>query len=212
MVKLSKPSIDRFKEQTKFKVLPFATLLASFKQAARASGASAVSKATFLAQAKQIFETKQEELLDAIYDYLDLDGSGTMDAGELLCALNLFCSGDASEKIRICFEAFDLDGNGTLSRDEFKNMLHTTLVTSRDLLVDLLGHFAEGDDPDTVETVTLKSLKVDEVEMMADAAFDIADANKDGTIQLSEFELWAGSQTDMLDFFQTFDTLFGAGK
>jgi hypothetical protein len=33
-------------------------------------------------------------------------------------------------------------------------------------------------------------MKVDEVELMADAAFDIADANKDGSIQLSEFQSW----------------------
>jgi len=112
-------------------------------------------------------------------------------------------------KVRICFAAFDLDGNGVLSRDEFRNMLHTTLVTSRDLLVDLLGHFAEGDDPDTVETVALKTLKIDEVELMADAAFDAADTNKDGSIQLSEFQVWANAQSNMHDFFQTFDVLFG---
>jgi len=205
MVKLSKPSIARFREQTRFKVVPFHTLLASFKGAKD----GVIDKTTFMNAAKSIFETKQDELLDSIYDYLDLDGSGTIDAGELLCALNIFCSGNTAEKVRICFAAFDLDGNGVLSRDEFRNMLHTTLVTSRDLLVDLLGHFAEGDDPDTVETVALKTLKIDEVELMADAAFDAADTNKDGSIQLSEFQVWANAQSNMHDFFQTFDVLFG---
>jgi len=167
-----------------------------------------VDKSTFLSIAKQIFETDQKELLDAIYNYLDLDGSGAIDAAELVCALNIFCSGESDEKVKICFTAFDTNGDGVLSREEFKNMLHTTLVTSRDLLVDLLGHFAEEDDPDTVETVTLKSLKTDEVEMIADAAFDSADTNKDNTIQLSEFQEWCKMQEEMEDFFRTFELLF----
>jgi hypothetical protein len=101
MVKVSKPSIGRFREQTRFKVVPFHTLLTSFRDAKD----GVIDKATFTSKAKAIFETKQEELLDAIYDYLDLDGrsagcdfsclfdappcSGTIDAGELLCALNI---------------------------------------------------------------------------------------------------------------------------
>lgn len=207
MVKLSKPSITRFKQQTKFKVTAFTELFGKFKAAASENGE--LNKAAFLSVAASIFETDQHELLDAIFEYLDLDDSGAIDAGELLCALNIFCSGRAQDKSRVCFQAFDLDNNGSLSRAEFKNMLHTTLVTSRDLLIDLLGHFAEGDDPLHVETVTLHTLKVDEVEVMSDAAFDLADKNKDGKIELAEFEAWADTQANMVDFFHTFDKLFG---
>jgi cystatin-A/B len=119
------------------------------------------------------------------------------------------CSLAAQEKAAVCFRAFDLDANGSLSRSEFKHMLHTTLVTSRDLLIDLLGHFADGDDPLTVPTVTLHTLKVDEVEVMCDAAFDRADQNGDGKIELDEFVTWATESADMVDYFATFDKLFG---
>jgi cystatin-A/B len=189
------------------KVTSFSELFEKFKSGANENGE--LKKKEFLAVASAIFETDQHELLDAIFEYLDLDDSGAIDAGELLCALNIFCSGRAVDKCRVCFQAFDLDNNGSLSRAEFKNMLHTTLVTSRDLLIDLLGHFAEGDDPLHVETVTLHTLKVDEVEVMSDAAFDLADKNKDGKIELAEFESWAESQSNMIDFFATFDKLFG---
>ena len=50
-----------------------------------------------------------------------------------------------------------------------------------------MGHFAGDDDPLSVPTVTLHTLKIDEVEVMADAAFDNADENKDGKIERHEF-------------------------
>jgi hypothetical protein len=67
--------------------------------------------------------------IDAIFEYLDLDDSQTIDAGELLwyeknsngisfllllcfeifvccSALNIFCAGDADDKVKVCFAAF----------------------------------------------------------------------------------------------------------
>jgi hypothetical protein len=81
------------------KITPFSELYGKFREAAAAAGGE-LTAAIFKATAASIFETEQSALLDAIFQYLDLDDSGAIDAGELLCALNIFCSGPAQVRNR----------------------------------------------------------------------------------------------------------------
>ena len=127
--------------------------------------------------------------------FRDIDDSESLEAGELLCTLNLFCYGSTQEKIRLCFEAFDDDKSGELDLEEFCTMIETTLLKSRAVFEELMGAFVPEDlDWEECEKITLMSLNEYDVRNIAMAAFEDCDADGSGAIDFKEFENWALSR------------------
>ena len=63
------------------------------------------------------------ELTAAVFAMVDKDGSGTVDAMELVSGLAILCDGTEEEKVTAVFNAFDENGDGFVSREEMKKFL-----------------------------------------------------------------------------------------
>ena len=61
----------------------------------------------------------EEEQLGAIFDQIDIDNSGTIDAGELIMALQSVGIDMTEREGLQMMQYADTDGDGTLSRDEW---------------------------------------------------------------------------------------------
>jgi hypothetical protein len=48
-----------------------------------------------------VFGDAQSALVSAVFEFLDADHSGALEAPEVFCALNMLCVGDAAEKVRV---------------------------------------------------------------------------------------------------------------
>ena len=140
-----------------------------------------------------------------------MDDSGYLDAGEALCAVNLFCSGSAAERLEVCFEAFDDDNSGTLDRKEFVEMMTATLSRSRCLLEELLGNFFPEDmDVEDATLIQLRKVNEYDVDALANAAFDDADEDNSNSISREEFSLWAAKSSVFNEFLDTHRRVFDA--
>jgi Ca2+-binding EF-hand superfamily protein len=204
--------VRSFVEKTKFAPLPFATIFAKFRALPK-SDDGALHKADFIALVADLFGgggAEQQELIEAIFDFLDIDGGGSLSPAETVCALNTFCSGSAVEKAQICFQAFDTDGSGSLDRAEWLHLFVTTLVQSRNLLVELIGAFVDDAAFDLAKAAVVKLHKVSELdaEALADLSFAQVDASGDGSISQDEFVSFAAHNERFVSFFATHDKLF----
>lgn len=205
-VRIAVEGVRQFVSQTGFKALPFATLVESYRASHKGKE---MHKEDFMALVKGMFGPNQDDLIDAIFDYQDIDNGGTLDAGEVLCMLNVFCSGTADEKAKVCFEAFDDDNSHSLDRAEFIKLFETTLVDSRALLEELLGVFLdENFNADDAEVITLAKVSTHDADRLANAAFDDADHSGDGTVSQDEFVQFAGKDEVFRNFFATHERLF----
>jgi Ca2+-binding EF-hand superfamily protein len=205
-VRIAAEGVRQFVAQTGFKALPFATLVGTYRATHKGKE---MHKEDFMALVKDMFGPNQDDLIDAIFDYQDIDNGGTLDAGEVLCMLNVFCSGSAAEKAKVCFEAFDDDQSHSLDRAEFVKLFETTLVESRALLEELLGVFLdENYNADEAEVITLAKVSTYDADRLANTAFDEADHSGDGTVSEEEFVQFAGKDEVFRNFFATHERLF----
>jgi Ca2+-binding EF-hand superfamily protein len=205
-VRIAVEGVRQFVAQTGFKALPFATVVSNYRAAHKGKE---MHKEDFIALVKDMFGPNQEDLIDAIFDYQDIDNGGTLDAGEVLCMLNVFCSGSAAEKAKVCFEAFDDDQSHSLDRAEFIKLFETTLVESRTLLEELLGVFLEESfNADEAEVITLAKVSTYDADRLANTAFDEADHSGDGKVSEEEFLQFAGKDEVFRNFFATHERLF----
>jgi Ca2+-binding EF-hand superfamily protein len=58
-----------------------------------------INLAAFTTLVQPMFAENNDELIGAIFEFMDLDDSQGLDAGEVLCALNLFCNGSHQDKV-----------------------------------------------------------------------------------------------------------------
>jgi Ca2+-binding EF-hand superfamily protein len=120
--------------------------------------------------------------LAAVFQALDNDKDGRIDALEFLGGLTLVCRGTFEEKARLCFELFDFNLNADLSRNELVMMMQSTICG----MICLSGGTEETEPG------------LEDIERLADEAFELADMDKSKSITYSEFVAWARSNREVM--------------
>lgn len=152
----------------------------------------------------------REAALSTLHELLDLDYDGAVDAGEMLVALMALCTGDAADKLRVCFQVFDADGSGYLDDRELRELVHTTLLRGLHVVEALFRDYAPEDTRETTELVVLFSLAdFSAIERAARRALAEADADEDGRVDEAEFAAWAGKHPLFRQLLTLSDALFG---
>jgi Ca2+-binding EF-hand superfamily protein len=133
----------------------------------------------------------RDSALSTLYELLDLDYDGTVDAGEMLVALVALCKGSVEDKLRVCFRVFDADGSGTLDKDELSDLVHTTLLRGLHVVEALFRNYLPEGKRESTELVTLFSLaNFSLIEQVAERALLDADKDGDGRLDEAEFVQW----------------------
>jgi uncharacterized protein (DUF924 family)/Ca2+-binding EF-hand superfamily protein len=151
-----------------------------------------------------------ESVLGTLYELLDLDYDGTVDAGEILVALVALCSGSLEEKLEVCFQIFDADQSGRLDRDELRDLVHTTLLRGLHVVEAIFrSHLPEG-TRESVQLVLLFSLaNFSAIEESAERALQSADRDGDGMVDEAEFRAWARTHPMLTQLLTLSQALFG---
>lgn len=124
-----------------------------------------------------IFKNKKRENLFAnrIFDLFDVKKKGVIDFGDFVRSLNVFHpNAPLEDKIDFSFRLYDLDSTGFIERQEVKQMLIALLCESEMKLAD-----------DTIEAIL-------------DKTFLDADLNKDGKIDLAEWQDFVSKNPSLL--------------
>lgn len=79
-------------------------------------------------------EVPPVEVFAALFRAWDIDGSGSVDKGELLAGCQALCSGDETEKLKLTFKCFDSDGDGHLSKPEVQLLLRGSIASAVSML------------------------------------------------------------------------------
>lgn len=224
-VRIPRAAIDAFVTTTRFSPRPIDELFARYRALLEASETSfeptrdgvrrslPIGPRQFRELAGTLFAPgpARDEVLATLYELLDLDYDGTVDAGELLVALNALCSGGVDRKLDVCFEVFDRDGSGFLDRDELWDLLHTTLLRGLNLVESLfLQYRPEEPAPGGQELVLFSLADFSAIEQASVRALSEADADADGSVDRAEFRAWAGSHPLLGQLFRLSESLFGA--
>jgi Ca2+-binding EF-hand superfamily protein len=217
-------AIEAFVTRTGFKRCAFSELheryrvlvadaSASFEHTSKGVRRSApIERRAFERMASVLFEESPalEGVLTTLYELLDLDYDGTVDAGELLVALNALCSGGLEAKLDVCFDVFDRDGSGFLDRDELWDLLHTTLLRGLNLVEALfLQYLPEDRAPGGEELVLFSLADFSAIEQASVRALSEADADADGSVDRAEFRAWAAAHPLLGQLFRLSESLFG---
>lgn len=75
-------------------------------------------------------EAPPAEVFSALFRAWDVDGSGSVDKGELMAGCQALCSGDQTEKLKLTFKCFDSDGDGHLSKPEVQLLLRGSIASA----------------------------------------------------------------------------------
>jgi uncharacterized protein (DUF924 family)/Ca2+-binding EF-hand superfamily protein len=198
-------AIDNFMRKTGFAPRPFGELFERYQEAIAEAHATyeatqdgmrrraPVERRAFDHIASGLFAPSpaREGVLGTLYELLDLDYDGTVDAGEMLVALVALCSGSVEDKLRVCFRVFDADGSGKLDAAELADLVHTTLLRGLHVVEALCRNYLPEGQRESTELVTLFSLaNFSLIEQVAERALSDADKNGDGQLDEEEFVAW----------------------
>lgn len=94
-----------------------------------AAAAGGIDEPAFGAALRKLLPTTAPppaESVSALFRAFDTDGSGKVDAAELVAGCRAMCAGDEAAKISLAFSCFDGDGDGSLTRTELTRLLRGT--------------------------------------------------------------------------------------
>ncbi|XWS62064.1 hypothetical protein CRYUN_Cryun07bG0178800 [Craigia yunnanensis] len=124
-----------------------------------------------------LFKNRKKENIFAnrIFDLFDAKKKGVIDFGDFVRALNVFHPNVSQEdKMDFAFKLYDMDGTGFIERNEVKQMLIALLCESEMKLAD-----------ETIEAIL-------------DKTFLDADINRDGKIDISEWQNFVSRNPSLL--------------
>jgi Ca2+-binding EF-hand superfamily protein len=174
---------------------------------------SPIERRAFEKLASRMFEPSpaRDQVLATLYELLDLDYDGTVDAGEMLVALVALCSGSIDEKLSVCFQVFDADHSGRLDQAELADLVHTTLLRGLHVVEALFRNYLPEGSRESTELVTLFSLaNFSAIEQVAQRALSEADADGDGRVDEAEFRAWAAKHPLLRQLLTLSQVLFGS--
>lgn len=218
-------AIDRFVDETGFRSCTFPELYARYQEVLADATAGyeltrggtrrslPIGPRAFERIAGVLFASSPppEGGLTSLYELLDLDFDGTIDAGEALVALATLCSGRVDDKLHVVFQIFDGDGNGHLDRAELRDLVHTTQLRGLHLVEAVFRNYHPASTRESTEFVLLFSLtNFAAVEENAEQALDEADSDGDGLLDEAEFTAWAKKHPLFAQLLGLSQTLFGS--
>ena len=115
-------------------------------------------------------------ILSRLYETFDADGDGVVDFTELSTGLSVLCGGTRDEKAAAAFALYDYNGDGVISLEEMTRYLTCVFKVMYET------------QPGTAERVGVSAEEL--AIATAEQAFEEADADKDGTLTLQEFQAW----------------------
>lgn len=155
----------------------------------------------------------RDQVLAHLYELLDMDYSGAIDASELLVALILFGEGNLHDKLALAFDVFDIDGSDSLDLDEIENLVQTCFLRGLHFTEALFRAYTDPSTDTSEEAVTLYTLnRLDEINNASHNALLEQDADGDGSVCKEEFIAWASGHELLKQFFSLQDQLFGGSK
>ena len=98
-----------------------------------------------------------------------MDGNGSIDSYEFVCALSLMSHATLDEKIQLIFNLYDFDRSNSISKDELTVLMANTMASLKSM---------EGKPAPTIN----------EIEAKTEEWFTSADRNRDNSISLKEFK------------------------
>ena len=99
----------------------------------------------------------------------DMDGNGSIDSYEFVCALSLMSHANLDEKAELIFNLYDFDRSQSISKDELTVLMANVMASLSSM---------EGKPAPTIN----------EIEQKTNELFEKADENKDMQISLKEFK------------------------
>eukprot|EP00873_Tetraselmis_striata_P024407 jgi/Tetstr1/444671/TSEL_032519.t1 len=129
-----------------------------------------------------------------IFDQMDADGSGFIEAEEIPNVLKLCAENISEENIAIAMSTLDRDGDMKVSFEEFSHWFNNDckLVTYRSFFS---LYASNGDGKDKIGLAELKEMLVamggKEEHLNVQAVMDEIDTNKNGLVELEEFIVWS---------------------
>jgi uncharacterized protein (DUF924 family)/Ca2+-binding EF-hand superfamily protein len=218
-------AIENFIQTSGFRICSFQELYARYREVVSEAVAgfddadaglrrrAPIERAAFAKLAAVMFEPSPafDGAVNTLYELLDLDYDGTVDAGEVLVALVALCTGSVDDKLHVCFEVFDADDNGRLDSAELNDLVHTTLLRGLHVVEALFRNYLPEGSRESTELVTLFSLaNFSRIEHLAERALADADHDRDGMIDEPEFRAWAREHPLLVQLLTLSRVLFGS--
>jgi len=175
-------NLKELRKTSSLKLVPVATGLQKFKQAA---ADSQLTRQQFLAAYASLMQENQlempsDEVKNAVFDLFDRDDNGIVDMMELICGISLLCQGSEDDKIHAVFNVFDENGDGFISMDEMYKFLTSVFKVVL--------------TPVVIGAMNSMGVNVESAEDLASVTslecFKTADLNHDGKLSVAEFKEW----------------------
>jgi len=129
--------------------------------------------------------------VELIFNILDADKNGKVDAEEFIHGVTVFSSGSDEEKARMLFKVIDKDKSGKISKSEFRAYVSKTVQVSKNVF----NKKKEEEGLNLALRMGLKmAMKIGEgkiIDQVTEEAFE-ADTDGDGQISLEE---WVAAAT-----------------